>query len=148
MRGRVHQDQNSKAYIVSQFSNENVKIFKPAADGTYPAENEITDDAEPIGTNYLVVLYDSNNVEIDSIKVILYGDIDCDGYISPIDIAQHININKGTRTIEDGEEAFYAALTDRNELQPSPLTLVAIIKYLQYPSDPTCDFNNNFLTKR
>ena len=146
--GRVHQDQHSKAYIISQFANENVKIFKPAADGTYPAENEITDDAEPIGTNYLVVLYDSNNVEIDSIKVILYGDTDCDGYISAIDIAQHININKGERTIDDGEEAFYAALTDRNELQPSAITLVAIIKYLQYTSDPTCDFNNNFLTKR
>ena len=146
--GRVHQDLNTKAYIVSQFANEKVKIFSPAADGTYPAENELLNDSDPVGTNYLVVLYDDKDVEIDAITIILYGDIDGDGDISPLDVAQHININKEIRTISDGEANFYAALITRAELTPDPITLAALIKHLQYPEDPDCDFNNNFLTKR
>lgn len=70
---------NTAGNIISGFANEE-KIEVTASDGT------VLSDTDIVSTGCIVNLYNEDATQIvDSIYVVIYGDVDCDGYIDAQD---------------------------------------------------------------
>ena len=144
--GHLHQS-FTKSYILSQFNNENLRIFKFGTNG----ETEVLDDDEKIGTNYIIKLYDNAGKEIDSIITLVFGDLDGNGAINLGDVTTGAQIFSQGYTYADLGIFYVASITkNRDKLKNSNMeTLSSQASYFVNgdADDHFYDFNKNFLVK-
>lgn len=89
----VETDINKAGNIISQFENSNIKIFD--------LNNNELSETDVVATKYMVALVDSNNDIYDYAYILIYGDVNSDGFIDAEDAVLISFMHYNYITIDD-----------------------------------------------
>ena len=85
---------NTAEAVKASFESANVRIVKNGI--------ELADDAA-VGTGTVIVLFDGNDVEVESAILVVTGDLDGNGVVNNADVSHLVRYNVGKETLTESE---------------------------------------------